>query len=1099
MRLSATVGSTSPMAGSRFGLLGDLGQLDAKALQTALVQTNGRFTLAGGVQTISIPGVPLPGRWRAEHGFRLADFAASNAVHLAGGFQVADISVASSNGVAIVSALWEKRSRPGFTYSFGISGSQLANAINNSAAAGRRPVHLEGYSNSGNLRYFGMFEKWVGTSFQVDSNTSLSAWPGHFHARTNAGYRPLRIDVVPSAGEPTVISLWDQRADPDFAVSFGIDESSLAVDVNLKAQSGFRPVRLSGHETAGQAKLNVIYERRSGRPISVVAGLDASGYQVDMNQRLFAGFRLVSVAVYTVGETMRYGAIWEQSERPATPSIMPKAGLARPELNDVENLVVELMEQHQISASALCIARNGTIVYERAFGWRDFLLREPMTLDTMVRVGSNSKPVTRAAIRKLESMGLLAMTDNVFDLGQVGGGRLGITPFGTVDSRLQMITIQHLFDHKGGWDRAISGDVLGEGLKISSDLGVGMHPDKLDVVRWVSGQVPLDHDPGTTYAYSNYGYMLLGMIIEAVTGQDATAWVKQHVLQPVGVAGADFDLGRTLLENRNAREPWYFEPSNAPSYNGYRPAEYALAPEGGWVTEFREVNGSWIFTPRAYAKYLMNYWVGSGQVRSNNSQRWSHGGSLPGSRSMVRQYSNGISYIYWFNQRHDADGNDILAAGFDANLRSALDAVSRWPADDPATQQAPEITAHPHGLAIAATSSADLSATAIGSGLLSYQWQFNGAELPGANAASLALANIATSHAGRYELVVANSFGSVTSAPAFLSVNRLLSPLTWTNPEPVAYGRRLDGGVLNASAGIPGAFTYVPTNGTLLTSGTQQMLSVSFNPGDASRYLPGTRSVFLDVEPAPLTVTVQHQSRLIGNPNPVFTFSVSGLVNGEDAIQLGLSPTITSAADAGSPLGDYPIVISGGAAANYRLIYVNGTLTITGRAPTLIAQPVGLTVIRGTPAHISVNAGGTPPLHFQWFFEAGALLGQTNSTLSYPGTIRAHRGRYRVAVSNQVGVVFSDFVNLRVLAKQRMEIPQVLPNGVFRLRFADDGGGAIDSDLTSNFVVEASSDFLTWSVVSSNGLGITIENGNFVFDDTVVPSPQGRFYRIYEK
>ena len=89
----------------------------------------------------------------------------------------------------------------------------------------------------------------------------------------------------------------------------------------------------------------------------------------------------------------------------------------------------------------------------------------------------------------------------------------------------------------------------------------------------------------------------------------------------------------------------------------------------------------------------------------------------------------------------------------------------------------PILTAPPSALTAVAGSTATLSVTAAGSGLL-YQWQRNGADLPGATTRTLALANLAANQAGNYTVTVTNSFGSSTTAPALVTVG---------SPSAVAY------------------------------------------------------------------------------------------------------------------------------------------------------------------------------------------------------------------------------------------------------------------------------------------------------------------------
>jgi VCBS repeat-containing protein len=87
--------------------------------------------------------------------------------------------------------------------------------------------------------------------------------------------------------------------------------------------------------------------------------------------------------------------------------------------------------------------------------------------------------------------------------------------------------------------------------------------------------------------------------------------------------------------------------------------------------------------------------------------------------------------------------------------------------------------------------------------------------------------------------------GSVT-----LNVLKATPTITWSQPSDIAYGRALDSTQLDATASVPGTFTYTPSPGTVLSAGANQTLSVSFQPDDATNYNPASASVAINVNPA---------------------------------------------------------------------------------------------------------------------------------------------------------------------------------------------------------------------------------------------------------
>src|SRR6185369_13325832 len=122
-------------------------------------------------------------------------------------------------------------------------------------------------------------------------------------------------------------------------------------------------------------------------------------------------------------------------------------------------LMQRCLPEHGLLGAALAVAKDGRQVYARGFGWADLQSLEPVTPDARFRLASVSKPITAVAILRLAQEGRLALDDRAFDILPVEPTpRLaaGAQP----DPRLKQITIQHLLNHTGGWNRDRSGDPM---------------------------------------------------------------------------------------------------------------------------------------------------------------------------------------------------------------------------------------------------------------------------------------------------------------------------------------------------------------------------------------------------------------------------------------------------------------------------------------------------------------------------------------------------------------------------------------------------------------------------------------------------------------
>jgi hypothetical protein len=170
--------------------------------------------------------------------------------------------------------------------------------------------------------------------------------------------------------------------------------------------------------------------------------------------------------------------------------------------------------------------------------------------------------------------------------------------------------------------------------------------------------------------------------------------------------------------------------------------------------------------------------------------------------------------------------------------------------------------------------------------------------------------------------------------------------LIWADPAPIGYGSALGPAQLNAVASLPGSFSYSPPIGSSLHAGTNEPLTVTFTPADIANYTTATKMVHLNVNQAALTVAADNKSRLLGQPNPAFTATFTGLVNGDTPGAITGTVTYITTAKAASPPGAYPVAPSGLASGDYHIMYTPGTLTIaqatTATSVTAASQTAGV-------------------------------------------------------------------------------------------------------------------------------------------------------------
>ncbi len=215
-------------------------------------------------------------------------------------------------------------------------------------------------------------------------------------------------------------------------------------------------------------------------------------------------------------------------------------GISTARLDKINPAVQKLVEDNKIAGAITIIARQGKIVYFKAFGLRDIAAQKPMTKDTIVRIYSMSKPITSVAVMMLYEQGKFKLDDPVSQyLPELKGLKVyGETNDGKPDYKTpnREMTIRDLLRHTSGLTYGIFGntpvDQMYRKAKIIGSRNLSEMVKKL-------GEIPLLYQPGTRW---HYGVSLdvLGHLIERVSGQKLDAFLQEHIFQPLDMRDTAF-------------------------------------------------------------------------------------------------------------------------------------------------------------------------------------------------------------------------------------------------------------------------------------------------------------------------------------------------------------------------------------------------------------------------------------------------------------------------------------------------------------------------------------------------------------------------------
>ncbi|HKP30051.1 MAG TPA: serine hydrolase [Gemmatimonadales bacterium] len=392
-----------------------------------------------------------------------------------------------------------------------------------------------------------------------------------------------------------------------------------------------------------------------------------------------------------------------KAEATITVPALPLTGTAVPELASFDQIIPALMLKWGIPGGAVAVVKDGRLIYARGYGYSDLETATPTAADALFRLASISKPITAAAALKLEEEGRLDLDTPAFSF------RPDLTePPGTArDSRINGITVRQLLWHVGGWDRDVSGDPMFNPVGIAQALGVPPPAGCEGVMRFMLGR-PLDFAPGTKFAYSNFGYCVLGRVIEKVAGEPYNDYVQEKILTPLGITR--MRIGASNREGRAPGEVTYYDRDSTTSVFGG--GGIVPSPYGGFFLESFDALGAWIASAPDLLKFMTAvdgfstrpdilrpetislmlttapgvwgaspYYYAMGWLRRPAQDNWWHDGSLPGTTTLLVRAGNGLAWAALFNAR-SMKPNSLFAAELDPALWQAVGEVTSWPSGD---------------------------------------------------------------------------------------------------------------------------------------------------------------------------------------------------------------------------------------------------------------------------------------------------------------------------------------------------------------------------------------------------------------------------------
>jgi CubicO group peptidase (beta-lactamase class C family) len=574
------------------------------------------------------------------------------------GFRMISLSVYGTG--PLYAAVWVRRSGPDWVAAHGLTADGYQARFNEVTAQGFVPVLVTATGPRADPVFAAVFER-TGQTFWLARHgidgaglDGVNAW-----AQAN-GLIPRTVAVYGSgAADRTYAGVWLPNTTATKWQHGPVgDGAEYQGWFDAYTQVPMRPAFLDANDGLQYAAL---FTDDSVGAWVARHGMTGTEYQAEFDRQNALGRMPVYVQGGGTGSDVRYAALFAAQDRPVA-RVWTRTTASGSGYTGVHNVIKSFMQTYGIRAGVLSVRKNGVQKLSAGYTWAEpgYPVTQPGSL---MRLASVSKAFTAAAIRALSAGRPNLLGSPVFPL-------LGITaealPRQKKNPLVDTITVQHCVDHAGGWDRKVSGlDPVFAGRAIARELGLSGHATKRDVARYMYGE-PLQFAPGSDSQYSNFGYVLLALVVEKVSGLSFQDFLKQKVLNQLGVADQLW-TGATLRSGRRSTEVGY--DAAAVGDSAWNPWSTAKVPScyGTFLIAEMDGGGGLIASAPAVSAFINRNRVFGGMGDRSPGAR---AGEMPGTVSWAETRGNGVDWCVIFNTDQPA-----ALTQFPKDVDNAIDAA----------------------------------------------------------------------------------------------------------------------------------------------------------------------------------------------------------------------------------------------------------------------------------------------------------------------------------------------------------------------------------------------------------------------------------------
>ena len=567
------------------------------------------------------------------------------------------------NNVERFAAYFEKSAGSPQICRHGLTSAQYQQAFNNATAQGYRLVLVNGYTGLNNIdKYVAIWDKPTGAVAPWVAKHGLTAaqYQIQFNNWTGQGYRLKHVSGYAISNTARYAAIFEKILNaPAQIARHGLTSAQYQAEFNANTQQGYVLVLVCGYVVNNIDYYAAIFEKKSSYPWIARHRMTSSTYQGQFENNYYQGYRLKVISGYTQNNVDLYAAIWENPN------------MNKNDLSLINNQIQAYINQYSIPGISIAITKQERLVFAKGFGYANTATYEEVNPNHLFRIASVSKPMTAIAIMKLIQQNKFSISSKVFGASALLGTTYGTKSY---SQRLLDITVKQLLEHTSG----ISNDG-GDPLFMRYDL------TQAQLISWVLDNRAVKNVPGSTYEYLNFGYILLGRIIEKISGQSYEAFLRNNIFNNAPQASKMVIGGDSVAQKKPGEVTYY--PSSAYDLHVTR-----MDANGGWIGRpidlvgiLTKVDQSSFKTDILTNSTITTMWTGS-SANSGYGKGWivdgsykGHNGAMPGTIAFLVRRTGDISYAFTVNTRPTDDSFAFKLKGV---MDTIVAGVGAWPTYD---------------------------------------------------------------------------------------------------------------------------------------------------------------------------------------------------------------------------------------------------------------------------------------------------------------------------------------------------------------------------------------------------------------------------------